>query len=356
MYDHLDDPEPFRPSAAFRGGVTRRGRRLRWQRRLATGGAAALVVVVGLAAGGLAYVDRRNDAVDRVDVVGEPSLDDAVNILVVGVDRPPGENLDVAGSRADTMAIVRLRPDGTVGILSFPRDLLVPETGELLNATYAAGGAQGLIDAIGSFSALPIDHYVEVDFAGLVALVDQAGGLRLAVDRPLRDRSTGLDLHPAACTTLDGESTLALLRSRRVEGDELSDLSRIVRNQAVMGAVLAQVAQLGPDPRELDRLAATLAAHARLDDGLSLRRLATYGRTLAAAGPDDVSARIVPVSPALDTNRLALADSAPDLFEHFGAPAGAVPPPDPAAMSRPGLHLDTEALVDSPGIGPCAPS
>jgi LCP family protein required for cell wall assembly len=356
MYDHLDDPEPFRPSAAFRDGVARRGRRLRWRRRLTTGGAAALVMVVGLAAGGLAYVDRRNDAIDRVDVVGEPSLDEATNILVVGTDERPADRADgVSGARADTMAIVRLRADGTVGVLSFPRDLLVPGTDQVLSAAFEGNGAQGLIDTVGSFSGVPIDHYLELDFAGLTALVDQAEGLRIAVDRPLRDASTGLDLQPAACTTLDGESTLALLRSRHVEGDELSDLSRIVRNQAVVAAVIAQLAQLGPGPRELDQLAATLADHARLDDGLSLGRMVEYGQVLAAAGPDDVSARMVPVSPSHDANRLALAPSAPEMFEHFGAPVGAAPPPDPAAVSRPGLLLDMEAQIDDPGIGPCPP-
>lgn len=348
MYDHLDDPEPFRPSVAFRDGVVRRGRRLQRRRRLTTGAAAALVGVVGLAAGGLAYVDRRDDAIERIDVVGEPSVDDAVNILVVGSDaRPAGVDPDVTGARSDTMAVVRLRPDGTVGVLSFPRDLLVPGTGQPLNASFQAGGAQGLVDTIGSLTGLPIDHYVELDLAGLTALVDQAGGLRVAVDRPLRDLHSGLDLQPATCATLDGETTLALLRARHVEGDEYADLSRIARNHAVMAAVLAQLAQLGPDPRELDELAATLAEHARMDEGLSLGRIVEYGRVLAAAGPGSVDARMVPVVPATDQNRLVLAPEATAVFGSFGAATATDPGPVPTAPATP---------PGGTGIGPCPPS
>lgn len=89
---------------------------------------------------------------------------------------------------------------------------------------------------------------------------------------------------------------------------------------------------------------------------MSLRRLVEYGRELAAAGPGSLDARMVPVAPAIDQNRLALAPDATAVFESFGAPPGSVPPPDPAATAPTAVPIAPATPPGGTGIGPCPPS
>jgi LCP family protein required for cell wall assembly len=314
MFDHLDDPNGFRPGPAFHDAVVARGRRLRLRRRLARVAGATAVVLAAVTVAGATYVDRRDEAIDRVDVAGTPSLDGAVNILLVGTD----ERSAVEGARADTIMVVRVEEDGAVALLSLPRDLVVGTTGRRLNEAVADGGPQGLVDAVTSVTGVPIDHYVQVGLDGFAELVDDLGGVEVTVDRPLQDASTGLDLAPGACQRLDGVTTLQLVRSRHVSPG--SDLDRMARGQVVIRAALAELADVGPDPVELDRLARTLADHAQLDSGLSLRRLVELAQAVGD-GPGLVDATTAPVAVGEEQpNLFVLADGAADVFEAFGAP------------------------------------
>jgi LCP family protein required for cell wall assembly len=319
MFDHLDDPAGFAPSRAFRDAVTQRGRRLRLRRRLGRTAGAAAVVLAAVSVAGATYVDRRDDAIDRVEVATTPSLDGAVNILLVGTDeRPAGDDAVAPGSRADTIVVVRVAEDGAVSLLSIPRDLVVPATGERINAAYLDGGPQGLIDAVVSLGGMPVDHYVQVGMEGFAEIVDDLGGVTITVDRPLEDHGTGLALAPGPCQRLDGVTALQLVRSRHVGPG--SDLDRQARGQVVIRAALGELQDVGADPVELDRLARTLADHASLDSGLGLRRLVGLA-TAVGDGPGLASATILPVAVAEENpNLLTPADGAQDAFEAFGAP------------------------------------
>jgi hypothetical protein len=204
------------------------------------------------------------------------------------------------------------------------------------------GGPQGLVDAVTSLTGIPVDHYVQVGLDGFAGLVDDLGGVTITVDRPLEDRSTGLSLAPGVCQQLDGETTLALVRSRHVSPG--SDLDRMARGQVVLQAALAELADVGPDPVALDRLARTLADHAVLDSGLSLRRLVELASAVGD-GPGLADATVVPIAVGEENPYLlVLAEGAADTFEAFGAPATTTttvadgesirPPPQPLPPPR----------------------
>jgi LCP family protein required for cell wall assembly len=346
MFDHLDDPAAFQPTPGFRDAVVTRGRRLRLRRRLGRVAAATAVTLAAVTAAGAAYVDRRDDAIDRVDIGTTPSLDGAVNVLLVGTDeRAPADD-----ARADTMVVVRVAEDGAVSLLTIPRDLVVPGTGDRLSDAVTEGGPQGLVDAVTSLTGMPVDHYVQVGLDGFAGLVDDLGGVTITVDRPLQDRSTGLNLAPGACQRLDGETTLALVRSRHVSPG--SDLDRMARGQVVLRAALAELADVGPDPVALDRLARTLADHAVLDSGLSLPRLVELASAVGD-GPGLADATVVPIAVGEENPYLlVLAEGAADTFEAFGAPATTTttvagqsirPPPQPLPPPR----------AEDVGIRPC---
>src|SRR4051794_17166086 len=183
MYSHLDD-ERFVPSPTLRRAVDRRARQLKRHRRMT---ASSLVLLVVISAGAL-YAARRDAAISRVDVTTTPSTDGATNVLLVGDE----------GGRADTIIILRLERDGSMRTVAVPRDLWDSVAHDRVSATYG-GGAQALIDSIERTTHVPVDHYIAVDFDGFERIVDEFGGLRVAVDQPMRDQLTGLNLPASSC-------------------------------------------------------------------------------------------------------------------------------------------------------------
>jgi LCP family protein required for cell wall assembly len=244
-------------------------------------------------------------------------------------------------------------------VLPIPRDLQEPATGQRVNGAYN-DGAQALIDTIVSVTGLPIDHYVELDFAGFVALVDELGGVRLAVDRSFVDSNSGLHLDPSPCATLDGETALALARARHVEGDDSGDFGRMARGQAALTALIASLSDADGDPGTIDRLTRVLADHAAVDDGLTLGRMAELAHALAAAGPERVAATTLPVV-EVQTDEgasvLALAPEAAPVLQAYGAPADFVVPTPPPSGTPGGGQTGgvVEIPTGDPGIGPCPP-
>ncbi len=64
---------------------------------------------------------------------------------------------------------------------------------------------------------IPTDHLATVDLAGFAAVVDATGGLPVDVPEPVRDQPAGLLLDRAGQHTVDGDTALALVRSRHPE-------------------------------------------------------------------------------------------------------------------------------------------
>ena len=346
MFERFDDPEAFRPDPGFRAAVRRRGSVLRRRRRFLAAGASSLVVLALVGGAGL-YVDRRDDAIDRIEVSTEPSTDGATNVLLVGTDGPMAE-----GARADSIAILRFDESGT-RLMSIPRDLYDPVEEVRINGALH-DGPQAMIDAVARSTGIPVDHYVAIEPQGFADLVDAVGGLHVAVHRPLLDDATGLSLAPDECAVLDGDTALALARARHI--DSSGDLGRVYRQLAMLGAALDQ---LDADPATVDRLSRLLADHAVVDDGLDLAGLVDLGTRLAS-GPA-LRTEVLPVFPIdAPTNVavFALSEEAPDVLASYGATT--VPDfviDEPAVDVRtPPMQTRGEAPSPDPAgdVGPCA--
>lgn len=350
MFERFDDPEPFRPDDAFRTAVHHRAGAIRRRRRRVLTAGTSAVVAVAVVGGAALYVDRRDAAIDRVDVSTQPSTDGATNVLLVGADGPLAE-----AARADSIAILRFDDTGA-RLLSLPRDLH-DETGAIRVNGALAGGPQAMIDAVRRTTGIPVDHYVALDPQGFVDLVDAAGGLRLAVDRPLRDGATGLQLLAAECTTLDGETALSLARSRRLESfadgewqtDPRADLGRIDRQQSMLGAALDQ---LDADPATIDRLSRLLADHAVVDEGLDLAALVSLGTRLASGTA--LRTEVLPVTDLrLPTGAVVLAPT-PEAAGVVAAFGSAGLPTEPVEHRSPPATVGDEGAPPVPGaIGRC---
>jgi LCP family protein required for cell wall assembly len=226
----------------------------------------------------------------------------ATNYLVVGTDSRAGVDPDVdnagvifgaSGERTDTIAILRIDGDD-VRLLAIPRDLWVnvDGTNRRINAAFATGGPEQLIRTVQDEVGIGIDHYLEVDFAGFLALVDALGGVTIDFPYPAFDTKSGLSIGTAGPQLLDSGGALAYVRSRSyteirdgVETrDPTADLGRVVRQQRFLSAVFAE---LGSTRNPFTLLAALegVAGNVRVDDQLGLRRVLSLGLTVRGAEP-----------------------------------------------------------------------
>ena len=160
-------------------------------------------------------------AVDE-ELTGEKkAFDEPFTVLLLGSDARADD--PDAGARTDTIILVRVDPTvNTVSMVSIPRDTRIELEGhgyEKFNAAYTYGGPSGTIAAVKKLTGIDIDHYAEINFEGLVGLVDAIGGIDVEVDEVIDDPDAGGHID-AGKQHLDGEHALILARSRAyVDGD-----------------------------------------------------------------------------------------------------------------------------------------
>jgi LCP family protein required for cell wall assembly len=254
--------------------------------------------------------------IDRIDTefIGGP---DAQNILIIGTDSraevPDGEEHrfgKVNGQRSDTIMILRISPDGkTAAILSVPRDTYVHITGKKTNDRINGAYAQGiktLIKTLQENFNLPINHAVEIDFAGFESIVGTLGGVQICFDAQARDLKTGLD-QPAGCNVLDSKQATAFVRSRKYETlngttwkpDGRGDLGRIARQQVFIRQVLQKAIDSGVrNPLTMNALAGNFKDSVTLDKEFDLSEILDTGRTFSSFEPAALQTFVVPTSGA----------------------------------------------------------
>lgn len=183
---------------------------------------ALAVVVLGAVVGGLYLAKFR-----MTDIGSIPSLA-AGNGTYVLVGSDSRQNLpddlegkfgDFSGARADVIILMQVT-DGVREMISIPRDLKVKISGHgtnKINAAYAFGGPELLVETLSAETGVPINHYVEVGFGGLAGIVDAVGGIELDFPAPARDLKSGLKVDQAGRQVVGGATALAYARSRHYE-------------------------------------------------------------------------------------------------------------------------------------------
>jgi len=267
----------------------------------------AVAIIVGIPTVAFTFVAHRSwSDVERVELAADlQGATSGTNYLIVGTDSRDGVAADtdnaavifgegLAGERTDTIAVLRV-VDGQVSLLAIPRDLYVPlgdgRTGRI-NSAFARGGPVALVTTVQRELGIGIDHYLEVDLAGFLGLVDALGGVTIHFPHPATDDRSGLSIDMAGPQRLDGSDALAYVRSRRytelIDGvwvtDPTSDLGRVVRQQRFLAAVMAELGAARNPLTLLDALRA-VSANVRVDGGMGLFDAASLGWTLRGAQP-----------------------------------------------------------------------
>lgn len=210
--------------------------------------AAAVPTPIPLPAIGGAPVPTLMPTVGVVPVSGE-----ALNILLLGSDRRPGESWQ---TRSDAIMVARLEPARQrVALLSFPRDLIVNIPGygyARINAATVygdmypelGGGTELARATVSNLLGIPIHHVVRADFNAFITAVDAIGGVDLVVEKELYDPAyPTMDYGTTVAHFLPGpqhlDGTTALMYARLRHAD--SDYHRARRQQQVVQAIMQRV-------------------------------------------------------------------------------------------------------------------
>jgi LCP family protein required for cell wall assembly len=288
---------------------------------LAIGTCVFLTVALIGAAGGYAYLRWRLGQIHRVALTNlAQDKGSVMNVLLVGSDSranltgdladQAGKN-QVSGQRSDTIMVLHVDSHSQkAAILSIPRDLYVRVAGtngsNRINASFASGGPQGLIQTIKDNLGISINHYMEVDFVGFRDIVNTVGGVKIYVPAPARDTMSGLDIKNPGCVSFNGDQALAWVRSRhyqyfesgRWRDDPTSDLGRIQRQQDFIRRMMKKAVASGiSNPLTLNRLVGIGAKDVTLDSAMSTTDLVKVGRRFKSLNPDTVDMLTLPTTP-----------------------------------------------------------
>ncbi|MGW2571824.1 LCP family protein [Streptomyces sp. NPDC001537] len=238
------------------GRGPRRGRRvLRWSATTLS------VLILGTAGAGYLYYQHLNANIQK----GERSSGDAkarktapnaagqtpLNILLIGSDsRNSDENVKLGGAKydrgspplGDVQMLIHLSADRkSAAMVSIPRDTRVdipqcrdpktgrtyPETNRIINESLARGGAGCTLATWEKLTGVYIDHWMTIDFSGVVRMADAIGGVDVCVKQNVWDHPTpavpgGSGLKMTAGThKVEGKQALQWLRTRHAWGSDL---------------------------------------------------------------------------------------------------------------------------------------
>ncbi|MFF2852915.1 LCP family protein [Streptomyces sp. NPDC058001] len=317
------------------GGGPRRPRR-RKRRALRWTAMVVSVLILGTAAAGYLYYRHLNGNIKKDDLnlgehkAPEPTPNAAgqtpLNILLIGSDsRNSAENLKLGGHKesvgapplADVQMLLHLSADrSNMSVISMPRDTLVDipkcvdkkdgkvypasTIATMTNATLGRGGAGCTVATWEKLTNIHINHFMMVDFAGVVDMADAIGGVPVCVDANVYSHTTdgkgsGLKLKEGT-TPIKGEQALQWLRTRYGFGDG-SDIGRATAQHQYMNSMVRELRKNATisNPGKLRALAETATKALTVDNGLdTVMKLYDLGNELKKVPPDRITMTTMP--------------------------------------------------------------
>ncbi|MFJ5722075.1 LCP family protein [Streptomyces sp. NPDC093149] len=308
--DSADDGR--QPGAADDGhrrdGRKRRGKKgkrraLRW-----VASVTALLIIGGAGAGYL-YYEHLNSNIKKADLtLGDKKMADhkanaagqtPLNILLIGSDaRDSKENQKLGGAKdtfgapplADVQMLLHLSADrSNMSVISMPRDTMLkipkctdPETKRvypattglaMTNETLGRGGPGCSVATWYELTGITIDHFMMIDFSGVVSMADAIGGVPVCVkgnvySHTSEGHGSGLKLEKGT-TKIKGKQALQWLRTRYGFEDG-TDLGRTHAQHMYMNSMVRELRKGTKltDPGKLMSLADAATDALTVDKGL----------------------------------------------------------------------------------------
>lgn len=210
-----------------------------------------LILIGGVGLLAANYVFDKMEYGEIENVSKEPFKEDGVkNILLIGNDsRSQGDD-----GRSDAMILISIsNKTKKIHMTSILRDIYVEipgHKGNRLNAAYAYGGAELLMETLEENFDIHVNRYMLVNFQAFAQVVDAVGGVDIDVTNEevqyingylveynqLEGRAEGtdyLDSSLSGTLHLNGPQALAFCRNRYIG----SDFARTERQRKVLGAI-----------------------------------------------------------------------------------------------------------------------
>ncbi|MEV5975283.1 LCP family protein [Streptomyces sp. NPDC051921] len=350
------------------------------------------VLILGTAGAGFLYYKHLNDNLRGGSRAGGDSGvkkaapnalgDTPLNILLIGSDsRKDAKNVALGGGKndrdrpplADVQMLLHVSADRqNASIISIPRDTVVPipkcrdgattypaTNNRPINETLSRGGPGCTLTTWETLTGVYIDHWMMIDFAGVVAMADEVGGVPVCVKTGVYDKPTkaapggsGLKL-PEGTHEVQGEQALQWLRTRHAFG---SDQNRAKAQHMYMNGMMKKLQgqNAWTDTSRLTGLAETAtralvvsdeikSVAKLLDLSMQLKNVKLDRLTTATVPtteyPGNPKAWLQPVPSAADKMWAMLRDDI--ALDKNGDPAGAKP--KPSASTKPA------ATAEAPG-------
>ncbi|WBO68361.1 LCP family protein [Streptomyces camelliae] len=290
--------------AAARSHGARRGRRARpvgrGKKALKIFGIGMSTLIVVTAGAGWWFYEHLNGNIHSVSLDGKGGTEKAdafgrtpINILVMGSDgRTSQEDCKLGGgcshtgvqtgSNADVEMVLHISADrSNATVMSIPRDTMtkVPactdsESHQSTNGYYGQinsalqYGPACQVATVHQLTGIPIDHFVKLDFSGVVKMSDAVGGVSVCVNDDVYDTYSHLKLSKGT-HTLKGVAALEFVRSRHGFGDG-SDLGRTTTQHIFLSSLIRKFKSAGTltDPTAVYDLADAATKALTVDDGL----------------------------------------------------------------------------------------
>ncbi|MEU3601666.1 LCP family protein [Streptomyces sp. NPDC006798] len=311
--------------------ANRRGRR---KRVLVWTAGVLSFLVLGTAGAGYLYYEHLNGKLKKDDLnlgsdMGDhkPNADGQtpLNILLIGSDaRNSPANKRLGGAKksfdapplADVQMLIHVAADrSNISVLSMPRDTMleIPECRDKKeNKTYPAlsfaptnesldrGGPGCTVATWYNLTGIRIDHFMMIDFAGVVSMADAIGGVPVCVEENIhsltRDgKGSNLKLEKGT-TYVQGEQALQWLRTRYGFGDG-TDLYRARAQQMYMTSMVRELRKNTKltDPNKLRKLAEAAIDSLTVSDTVnSVKKLLDIGNDLKKVPADRITTVTMP--------------------------------------------------------------
>ncbi|MFF9091386.1 LCP family protein [Streptomyces sp. NPDC014991] len=351
-----DAPRPPAGRAAARpAGGTREGRRSRRTRPVRRGrrvlkilGVCLSTLILITAGAGWWFYQHLNGNIHSVALDGKGGAEQAdafgrtpINILVMGSDgRTSTTDCSLgggcsktgvqSGSNADVQMVLHISADrSNATVMSIPRDTMtrVPackdsETGKSTSGYYGQVnsalqyGPACQVATVHQLTGIPVDHFVKLDFSGVVKMSDAVGGVSVCVDGDVYDTYSHLKLSEGT-HTLKGVAALEFVRSRHGFGDG-SDLGRTISQHIFLSAMIRKFKSAGTltDPSAVYALADAATKALTVDDGLgSVKRLIALASDVNKVPAKRITFATMQTAPDPDDdNRVVVGPGAKSLF------------------------------------------
>ncbi|MEU2778656.1 LCP family protein [Streptomyces sp. NPDC007162] len=335
------------------GGGSRGSRRARpagrGKRVLKIIGLCTAVLVLVTAGAGWWFYQHLNGNINSVSLDGKGGTEKAdafgrtpINILVIGSDGRTSKadcklgggcsqtGVQTGNGNADVEMVVHIAADrSNATVMSIPRDTMVnvPACKDAASGQSTSGyygqvnsaleyGPACQVDTIHQLTGIPIDHFVKLDFSGVVKMSDAVGGVSVCVNDNVYDTYSHLKLSKGT-HTLKGQAALEFVRSRHGFGDG-SDLGRTVSQHLFLSAMIRKFKSAGTltDPTAVYNLADAATKALTVDDGLgSVKKLISLAADVNKVPTKRMTFTTMQTAPdPTNSNRVVVGSGAKDLF------------------------------------------